>query len=125
MSSTRWNEGELQSYLIQITAKALRQRDPETGAPVVDLILDKAGQKGTGQWTLLNAAENAVVISTINAAVEARMLSSMKAARVAASTQLQGPARRWRWTAPSELVASRCTTRCTPPRSSATRRAWT
>ncbi len=87
----RWNEGELQSYLIQITAKALRQRDPETGQPVVDLILDKAGQKGTGQWTLMNAAENAVVVSTINAAVEARVLSSMKAARVAASTRLQGP----------------------------------
>ena len=87
-----WNEGELQSYLIQITAAALRQRDPETGQAVVDLILDKAGQKGTGQWTLINAAENAVVVSTINAAVEARVLSSMKAARVAASARLQGPA---------------------------------
>ena len=87
----RWNEGELQSYLIQITGVALQQRDAETGRAVVDLILDKAGQKGTGQWTLLNAAENAVVISTINAAVEARVLSSMKAQRVAASTQLQGP----------------------------------
>ena len=86
-----WNEGELQSYLIQITGKALRQRDPETGQPVVDLILDKAGQKGTGQWTLMNAADNAVVVSTINAAVEARVLSSMKAMRVAASTQLHGP----------------------------------
>ena len=58
-----WNEGDLQSYLIQITGKALRQRDGETGQPVVDLILDKAGQKGTGQWTLMSAAENAVVIS--------------------------------------------------------------
>jgi 6-phosphogluconate dehydrogenase len=88
-----WNEGELQSYLIQITGKALRQRDAETGQPIVDLILDKAGQKGTGQWTLMNAADNAVVVSTINAAVEARVLSSMKAARVAASTQLHGPDR--------------------------------
>ena len=87
----RWNEGELQSYLIQITGKILRQRDRETGAPVVDLILDKAGQKGTGQWTLMNAADNAVVVSTINAAVEARVLSSMKAARVAASAVLRGP----------------------------------
>ena len=86
-----WNEGDLQSYLIQITAKALRQRDPETAQPVVDLILDRAGQKGTGQWTLINAAENAVVVSTINAAVEARVLSSMKAARVAASRVLHGP----------------------------------
>jgi 6-phosphogluconate dehydrogenase len=90
----RWNEGELQSYLIQITGKILRQRDEETGRPIVELILDKAGQKGTGQWTLVNAAQNAVVISTINAAVEARVLSSMKAARVAASTQLRGPAGR-------------------------------
>jgi 6-phosphogluconate dehydrogenase (decarboxylating) len=86
-----WNDGELQSYLIQITGKALRQRDPETGQPVVDLILDKAGQKGTGQWTLMSAADNAVVVSTINAAVEARVLSSMKALRVAASSQLSGP----------------------------------
>jgi 6-phosphogluconate dehydrogenase len=87
----RWNEGALQSYLIQITGKALRQRDPATGQPMVDVILDKAGQKGTGQWTLMNAAENAVVISTINAAVEARVLSSMKALRQTASSQLQGP----------------------------------
>ena len=88
----QWNDGDLQSYLIQITAKALAQRDPETGLAVVDLILDKAGQKGTGQWTQLNAAENAVVISTINAAVEARVLSSQKARRVVASQLLQGPA---------------------------------
>ena len=86
-----WNNGELQSYLIQITAKILRQRDPDSAQPVLELILDKAGQKGTGQWTLMNAAENAVVISTINAAVEARVLSSMKAARVAASRLLGGP----------------------------------
>jgi 6-phosphogluconate dehydrogenase len=90
-----WNAGELQSYLIQITAKALAQKDPATGQAIVELILDKAGQKGTGQWTLINAAENAVVISTINAAVEARVLSSQKAQRVAASTQLQGPAPRF------------------------------
>ncbi len=87
-----WNEGALQSYLIQITGKILRQRDPDSGTPVVDLILDKAGQKGTGQWTLMSAADNAVVISTINAAVEARVLSSMKSARVAASRLLRGPA---------------------------------
>jgi len=87
----RWNAGPLQSYLIQITAKALAQVDGETGQPLVELILDKAGQKGTGQWTLLNAAENAVVISTINAAVEARVLSSQKDQRLHASTLLQGP----------------------------------
>ncbi len=87
----QWNEGDLQSYLIQITGKALEQVDPATGTPIVELIVDKAGQKGTGQWTLLNAAENAVVISTINAAVEARILSSQKSQRVVASTQLAGP----------------------------------
>jgi len=86
-----WNNGELQSYLIQITAKALQQKDPETGRPLVEMILDRAGQKGTGQWTLISAAENAVVISTINAAVEARVLSSQKTQRVAASKVLQGP----------------------------------
>jgi len=90
----KWNEGELQSYLIEITARILAQRDPDTGTPIVDVILDKAGQKGTGQWTLMSAADNAVVVSTINAAVEARVLSSMKAARVAASTRLHGPAPR-------------------------------
>ena len=87
----RWNEGDLESYLIQISGKIFEQRDPENGQAVIDLILDKAGQKGTGQWTVLNAAEHSVVISTINAAVEARVLSSMKAERVAASAELQGP----------------------------------
>jgi 6-phosphogluconate dehydrogenase len=87
-----WNEGAMQSYLIQISGKALEQKDPETGASIVELIVDKAGQKGTGQWTLMNAAENAIVISTINAAVEARILSSKKKARVAASKLLTGPA---------------------------------
>ena len=86
-----WNDGALQSYLIQVTAKILRQRDPDSARPVLELILDKAGQKGTGQWTLVNAADNAVVISTINAAVEARVLSSMKSARMAASRVLSGP----------------------------------
>jgi len=89
-----WNAGELQSYLIEITARILAKRDPDTGSPIVDVIQDRAGQKGTGQWTLVNAAECAVVVSTINAAVEARVLSSMKAARVAASTRLRGPAPR-------------------------------
>jgi 6-phosphogluconate dehydrogenase len=88
----RWNVGELQSYLVEITARILEQRDAETGQPIVDVIVDKAGQKGTGQWTLMSAADNAVVVSTINAAVEARVLSSMKAARVDASARLHGPA---------------------------------
>ncbi|MEK8051047.1 NADP-dependent phosphogluconate dehydrogenase [Ideonella sp. DXS22W] len=87
----RWNDGPLQSYLIEITARILAQRDPETGAHVVDLILDKAGQKGTGQWTLVDAAERAVTVSAMGAAVDARVLSSLKASRLAASTQLAGP----------------------------------
>ncbi len=88
---TSWNDGDLESYLIQITAEIFKQIDPETGKALVDLILDTAGQKGTGKWTIMNAVENTVVISTINAAVEARILSSMKDKRVAASKELQGP----------------------------------
>ena len=88
---TEWNNGDLESYLIQITAEIFKQTDPESGQPLVEMILDTAGQKGTGKWTIMNAVENAVVISTINAAVEARILSSMKDKRVAASTELQGP----------------------------------
>jgi 6-phosphogluconate dehydrogenase len=86
-----WNRGDLESYLIQITAEIFKQIDPETGKPLVEVILDTAGQKGTGKWTIMNAVENAVVISTINAAVEARILSSMKDQRVAASAHLSGP----------------------------------
>ena len=72
-----WYAGDLESYLIQITAEIFKQVDAETGKPLVDVILDTAGQKGTGKWTIMNAVENTVVISTINAAVEARILSSM------------------------------------------------
>ena len=86
-----WNAGELESYLIQISSKIFEEKDAETGKPIIDVIQDKAGQKGTGQWTLENAVENAIVISTINAAVEARILSSKKNQRVAASKELQGP----------------------------------
>jgi len=86
-----WNAGDLESYLIQITAKIFAQNDPETGRPLVDLILDTAGQKGTGKWTLLTAVDQGVVVSTINAAVEARILSSMKDKRVAAAKRLKGP----------------------------------
>ncbi len=86
-----WNAGELESYLIEITGKIFEQVDPDTGQPVVDLIIDKAGQKGTGRWTVLNAVENAVVISTINAAVEARILSAIKTQRRVAASQLDGP----------------------------------
>jgi 6-phosphogluconate dehydrogenase len=86
-----WNMGELNSYLIDITEKIFTKMDPETGKPIVDLILDKAGQKGTGKWTVSNAVEHGVVLSTINAAVEARILSSLKEKRVAASKILPAP----------------------------------
>jgi 6-phosphogluconate dehydrogenase len=86
-----WNRGELESYLIQITSKIFTINDEETGKPIVDLIVDKAGQKGTGRWTVMNSAENAVVISTINAAVEARILSSLREERLAAASQFEGP----------------------------------
>ena len=80
-----WNKGELNSYLIDITEQIFTKKDEETGKPLIDVILDKAGQKGTGKWTVGNAVEHAVVLSTVNAAVEARILSSMKEKRVAAS----------------------------------------
>src|SRR6201987_3496950 len=86
-----WNKGELDSYLIEITSQIFRKIDPETGKPLVDVILDKAGQKGTGIWTLQAAIKQYVVISTINAAVEARVISSRKEERVAASKVLPHP----------------------------------
>jgi 6-phosphogluconate dehydrogenase len=86
-----WNRGALDSYLIEITAEIFRKKDPETGQPMVDVILDKAGQKGTGLWTLQSALTQSVVISTINAAVEARVISSRKEERVAASKILPHP----------------------------------
>ena len=86
-----WNKGELDSYLIEITSQIFRKIDPETGNPLVDMILDKAGQKGTGIWTLQSAIKQSVVISTINTAVEARVISSRKEERVAASKILPQP----------------------------------
>ncbi len=86
-----WNGGDLKSYLIEITASILRHRDTETGAPLVEMILDEAAQKGTGKWTSQNALDVGAPIPTINAAVESRILSSLKSQRVVASRSLQGP----------------------------------
>ena len=83
-----WNQGTLESFLIEITAKIFRVKDPETGAPLVDKVLDKAGQKGTGKWTAQVALDLAVPIPTIAAAIDARVLSSMKEERIAASEEL-------------------------------------
>lgn len=86
-----WNTGELRSYLMEITAHILRRREGETD--LVDLILDEAAQKGTGQWASQHAFEVGVPIPTINAAVESRLLSSLKPQRVAAA-QIFGQAQR-------------------------------
>jgi 6-phosphogluconate dehydrogenase len=83
-----WNRGPLQSFLIEITAKIFRVRDAEGGGALVDKVLDKAGQKGTGKWTAQVALDLGVPIPTIAAAIDARVLSSMKDERVAASQQL-------------------------------------
>ncbi|CAN5880625.1 NADP-dependent phosphogluconate dehydrogenase [soil metagenome] len=86
-----WNEGELRSYLIEITAAIFERMDEGTGKPLVDAILDEAQQKGTGKWMSQNAFDVGAPIPTVNAAVEARILSSLKTERVAASRVLPGP----------------------------------
>jgi 6-phosphogluconate dehydrogenase len=86
-----WNRGPLQSFLVEITAKIFRKRDDKGGGALVDRILDKAGQKGTGKWTAQVALDLAVPIPTIAAAIDARVLSSMKSERVTASSLLSGP----------------------------------
>src|SRR5437899_2278375 len=103
-----WNKGELDSYLIEITSQIFRKIDPDTGRPLVDMILDKAGQKGTGIWTLQAAIKQSVVISTINAAVEARVISAQKEERVAASKILPQPrARKFKGNRPRFIDAVR------------------
>jgi len=86
-----WNRGELESYLIEITADIFAKLDDETGKPVVDVILDEAKQKGTGKWTSQDALDLGAATPTINAAVESRIISSFKEERVAASKVLSGP----------------------------------
>lgn len=87
----QWNTtDELNSFLIEITADIFTYIDPETNLPLVDLILDSAGQKGTGRWTVVTALELGVSIPTITAAVNARIMSSYKDERVAAAKELSG-----------------------------------
>ena len=90
-----WNKGELESYLIEITAEVLRQVDADTGKPLVDVILDQAGAKGTGAWTVQTALDLGIPVSGIAEAVFARSLSSKPAQREAAS-DLPGPSAQWR-----------------------------
>jgi 6-phosphogluconate dehydrogenase len=87
-----WNKGQLNSFLIEISANVFKKTDQETGLPLVDVILDKAGQKGTGRWTVGHAVEMSVPLSVIASAVEARILSSLKTERVEAAKVLPAPA---------------------------------
>ena len=86
-----WNKGDLESYLIEITANIFRQHDSITGHDLVDVILDCAGQKGTGRWTAMAAIEQGIPLSAITGSVEARTLSSMLDKRAIASESLVGP----------------------------------
>ena len=86
-----WNEGPLGSYLIEITRDILAKKDPETGKPVVDIILDTAGQKGTGKWTVITAADLGQPLTLIGEAVFSRCLSAVKNERVVAAPILAGP----------------------------------
>lgn len=86
-----WNEGMLDSFLIEITADILKQADPETKKPFVDVVLDTAGQKGTGKWTSISALDLGVGAPTIAEAVFARFLSAIKEERVAAGSVIAGP----------------------------------
>jgi len=89
----QWNHGKLESFLIEITAHIFRIKDPETRAPLVEKVLDEAGQKGTGKWTAQVALDLAVPVPTIAAAIDARVLSSMKDERMQASRILGGSSR--------------------------------
>jgi 6-phosphogluconate dehydrogenase len=89
-----WNRGELDSYLIEITRDILAYKD-ENGEAVVDQILDTAGQKGTGKWTVVSSLDAGMPVTLIAEAVHARALSALKSARVAASKLLTGPQSRF------------------------------
>jgi 6-phosphogluconate dehydrogenase len=86
-----WNEGELKSYLVEITRDILKYRESD-GTPVIDIILDKAGQKGTGKWTVVSSLDTGIPLTLITESVLARCLSALKDERVTASGSLAGPA---------------------------------
>jgi 6-phosphogluconate dehydrogenase len=91
----KWNTGRLDSYLIEITRDILGYKDEESGRPMVDLVLDTAGQKGTGKWTVTSALDLGVPLTLIGEAVFARCLSAQKDERVEAAKLLRGPAPRY------------------------------
>jgi 6-phosphogluconate dehydrogenase len=99
-----WNKAELFSFLIEITAKVFKKIDEETGKPLVDVILDKAGQKGTGKWMSENALDLGVAIPTITAAVDGRILSAQKDERMRAANILSGPAKKFKGESPQNLI---------------------
>ena len=86
-----WNEGDLDSFLIEITGNILGIKDPITGKSFVDVIMDRAGQKGTGQWTINAALETGIPVSTMSEAVFARCISAIKEERIVASKSISGP----------------------------------
>jgi 6-phosphogluconate dehydrogenase len=90
-----WNQGDLDSFLIEITAQIFRTEDPETGGWLVDSVLDRAAQKGTGKWTSQSSLDLGIPVTAITEAVFARYLSAMKEQRVAASRVLPGPSERF------------------------------
>ncbi|MBT5305374.1 MAG: NADP-dependent phosphogluconate dehydrogenase [Candidatus Scalindua sp.] len=104
---TEWNKAELSSFLIEITAKVFKKIDEGTGKPLVDVILDKAGQKGTGRWMGENALELGISIPTILAAVNGRILSSQKEERVHASSLLTGPTKKYEGSSQKLIEATR------------------
>ncbi|HEX7393326.1 MAG TPA: NADP-dependent phosphogluconate dehydrogenase [Anaerolineaceae bacterium] len=102
-----WDKTVLHSYLIEITAKVLGKIDEQTGKPLVDLVLDEAQQKGTGKWTSQNSFDIGAPVPTINAAVESRILSSLKEQRVAASKMLHGPSANFKGSRQALIDAAR------------------
>jgi 6-phosphogluconate dehydrogenase len=87
----QWNQGVMESFLVELTAQVMKVMDRDSNTPLVNLVMDKAGQKGTGRWTVQAALEQGVAVPGIAAAVDARLLSALKEQRVAASSQLSGP----------------------------------
>jgi hypothetical protein len=120
---SEWNQGMLGSFLIEITADILKQKDPMTKKPIVDVILDTAGQKGTGKWTSVNALDMGVPAPTIAESVFARCLSAVKEERVAASKILKGPPSKKYKGAQEGPHRRPSTTPSTAPRSAPTPRA--
>ncbi len=91
-----WAESDMNSFLLEITATVLKKVDPETGNPLVEMILDEAEQKGTGKWTAQDSMDLGVAVPTLSDSVEARIISGQKEERVAASEILRGPSRQYK-----------------------------